>query len=153
MPVGKAEFITLNMKSIIYTIGTGLRSSEDFMEILFAYEISEVLDVRSYPVSKLEHFSKERFAELLQENGIDYCFLGIELGGRRKGGYASYLDTDEFRAGLLQLEGTAEGRTAAIVCAERFPWKCHRKWISLELHKRGWEVRHIIDKGKVWIPK
>jgi uncharacterized protein (DUF488 family) len=51
------------------------------------------------------------------------------------------------------LESIAETKTSVIVCAERFPWKCHRKWISRELHKRGWRVEHIIDKGKVWIPK
>jgi hypothetical protein len=21
------------------------------------------------------------------------------------------------------------------------------------MHKRGWEIEHIIDKGKVWVPK
>jgi len=51
------------------------------------------------------------------------------------------------------LEDIASKGASVIVCAERFPWKCHRRWIARELHRRGWQVEHIIDKGKVWIPK
>lgn len=138
---------------ILYTLGTGLRSSEDFMEIIHAYEIRAVLDVRSYPRSKLPHFSGEMLSGLLASNGIAYHFLGKELGGLRKGGYTAYIITEEFREGIRSLEAIACETLSVIICAERFPWKCHRKWISLELHKRGWEVRHIIDKGKLWIPK
>jgi len=138
---------------ILYTLGTGLRSSEDFMEIIHAYEIRAVLDVRSYPRSKLPHFSGEMLSGLLASNGIAYHFLGKELGGLRKGGYTAYIITEEFREGIRSLEAIARETLSVIICAERFPWKCHRKWISLELHKRGWEVRHIIDKGKLWIPK
>jgi uncharacterized protein (DUF488 family) len=138
---------------VIYTLGTSLRSAEDFMEIIAAYEIAAVIDVRSYPRSKLEHFSRQPFSELLRANGIEYHFLGKELGGMRKGGYTSYIITDEFRDGINKLEVIAKGKRSVVVCAERFPWKCHRKWISLELHKHGWDVRHIIDKDKVWRPK
>jgi len=143
----------MNIRPLIYSIGTSLRSAEDFMEIISAYGIMAIIDVRSNPRSKLDHFSRQPFSELLQAGGIEYHFLGKELGGLRKGGYPSYIITDKFRDGISKLEAIAEKQTSVIVCAERFPWKCHRKWISLELHKHGWDVRHIIDKGKVWIPK
>ena len=143
----------MNIKPIIYTIGTSLRSAEDFIEIISAYEIMAVIDVRSYPRSKLEHFSRQPFSELLRAGGIAYHFLGKELGGLRKGGYTSYIITEEFQEGIRNLEEIAGKQKSVIVCAERFPWKCHRKWISLELHKHGWEVRHIIDKDNIWIPK
>ena len=143
----------MNIRPLIYSIGTSLRSAEDFMEIISAYGIMAVIDVRSYPRSKIEHFSRQPFSGLLQEGGIQYYFLGKELGGLRKGGYASYIITEEFHEGVRKLEAIAGKQTSVIVCAERFPWKCHRKWISLELHKHGWDVRHIIDKDKVWIPK
>lgn len=143
----------MNQKPVIYTIGTGLRSQEDFMEILLAYDVKAVVDVRSYPKSKLSHFSSGTLPGLLASNGVAYHFLGKELGGLRKGGYTAYIITDGFREGIRALEAIARETLSVIICAERFPWKCHRKWISLELQKQGWEIRHIIDKGKVWTPK
>jgi len=143
----------MQARTILYTVGTDLRSVEDFMEIIHAYEIRAVLDVRSYPRSKLLHFSGETLPGLLASNGIAYHFLGKELGGLRKGGYTAYIVTDGFREGIRALEAIARETLSVIICAERFPWKCHRKWISFELQKQGWEIRHIIDKGKVWTPK
>jgi len=53
--------------------------------------------------------------------------------------------------GVKKLEKVAWERRAAIVCAERFPWRCHRRFISLELEKQGWQVIHIIDQGRDWL--
>lgn len=137
----------------IYTLGTDRRSEEDFTEILFAYNIQSLIDVRSFPRSKIPVFSKQNLEDLLKREGIEYYFLGKELGGFRKGGYPSYIITDEFNKGIDLIESIAMKNISVIICAEKLPWKCHRKWISRELHKRDWEVDHIIDKGKVWIPK
>jgi uncharacterized protein (DUF488 family) len=137
----------------IYTLGTDRRSEEDFTEILFAYSIQSLIDVRSFPRSKIPIFSRENLEDLLKREGIDYHFLGKELGGFRKGGYTSYIITNEFNKGIDLVESIALYKMSVIICAEKLPWKCHRKWISRELHKRDWEVDHIIDKGKVWIPK
>jgi uncharacterized protein (DUF488 family) len=136
----------------IYTLGTDRRSEEDFTEILLAYDIKSLIDVRSFPKSRIPLFTRENLKNLLDREGIGYHFLGKELGGFRKGGYFSYIVTDDFMRGIDMLESIAEKKMSVIVCAERFPWKCHRKWISRELHKRGWQVEHIIDKGKLWIP-
>jgi len=137
----------------IYTLGTGLRSEEDFIEILLAYNIQSVIDVRSYPKSKIPSFNRENLEHLLNAEGIDYHFLGKELGGFRKGGYIAYTLTEDFTKGIELLESIAVLKQSVVICAERFPWKCHRRWIARELDRRGWEVDHIIDKGKVWVPK
>jgi uncharacterized protein (DUF488 family) len=137
----------------IYTLGTDRRSEEDFTEILFAYSIQSLIDVRSFPRSKIPIFSSENLEDLLEREGIEYHFLGKELGGFRKGGYTSYIISDEFNKGIDLIESIALYKMSVIICAEKLPWKCHRKWISRELRKRDWEVDHIIDKGKVWIPK
>lgn len=137
----------------IYTLGTDRRSEEDFVEILLAYNIQLLIDVRRFPRSKIPIFSRKNLELLLSREKIKYHFLGAELGGFRKGGYIAYAATDDFSKGIDLLESIAFNKTPVIICAERFPWKCHRKWIARELHKRGWEVEHIIDKGKVWIPK
>ncbi len=136
----------------IYTLGTDRRSEEDFIEILLAYDISSLIDVRSFPKSRIPIFVRENLKNLLEREGIAYHFLGKELGGFRKGGYVSYLVSDAFSLGVDLLESIAVANTSVVICAERFPWKCHRKWIARELQKRGWQVEHIIDKGKVWIP-
>jgi len=140
------------MKSI-YSLGTSRRSEEDFIEILFAYDIRSVIDVRSFPRSRIPTFRRENLEPILTREGIEYHFFGSELGGLRKGGYIAYTITDPFTKGIDKLESLAQTKTSVIICAERFPWKCHRKWIARELNKRGWEVKHIIDKGNVWIPK
>ena len=137
----------------IFTLGTSRRSEEDFIEILFAYNIQSLIDVRRFPRSKISVFRREKLEPFLNLERIEYHFLGTELGGFRKGGYIAYTLTDDFRKGIDLLESIALTKTSVIVCAERFPWKCHRKWIAGELHKRGWEVEHIIDKGRVWVPK
>jgi uncharacterized protein (DUF488 family) len=139
--------------SKIFTLGTGTRSEEDFVEILLAYGIAALIDVRSFPKSKTPCFTRENLEQLLREEGIAYHFLGRELGGFRKGGYEAYTLTDEFMRGIEKLEAIARERLSVFICAERFPWKCHRRWIARELHRRGWTVEHIIEKGKVWVPK
>lgn len=138
---------------IIFTLGTSNRSEEDFIEILLFYGIDIVADVRSFPRSKNPVFTREYLSLLLYREGLKYSFLGRELGGLRKGGFGAFAGSDDFRLGVDKLEEIAAGGTAAIICSERFPWKCHRRWIARELHRRGWKIEHIIDKGKVWIPK
>lgn len=59
------------MMKKIYTLGTDRRSEEDFVEILLAYNINSVIDVRSFPKSKLPIFNKEYLQNLLQREGID----------------------------------------------------------------------------------
>lgn len=137
----------------IYTLGTDRRTEEDFVEILLAYNIQSLIDVRSFPRSRIPIYIKKNLENLLIQEGIDYHYLGKELGGFRKGGYVSYIITDEFIKGIELLESIAEQKNSVIVCAEKLPWKCHRRWIARELQKRGWIVEHIIDKGKVWVPK
>ena len=121
----------------IFTLGTDRRSEEDFIEILLSYNIAAIIDVRSVPKSKIPTFTRGTLEELLKREGLEYFFLGRELGGFRKGGYTAYLVTKEFTHGIETLESIAEKRPAVIICAKRFPWKCHRKWISRELHKKG----------------
>lgn len=137
----------------IYTMGTGHRSIEDFIETINSYNIEALIDVRSFPKSKFEYFKKENLEPHLKKEGFEYHYLGKELGGFRKGGYESYTHTDEFESGINALETIATHKLSVIICAERFPWKCHRRFIARELHKRRWRIEHIIDKGRVWVPR
>jgi uncharacterized protein (DUF488 family) len=137
---------------LIYTLGTSTRSPEEFIGLLLSRGVKVVVDVRKFPSSRFEHFHQEKIARLLNEAGIDYVYMGKELGGYRRGGYQKFTTTAEFRLGLEKLEKIARQKSAAIICAERFPWRCHRRFIALELEKRGWQVNHIIDEKRDWLP-
>jgi len=146
-------YLSKLVKKKVYTLGTGLRSLEDFIEIINSYNIDAIIDVRSYPSSKSEYFKKINLEPLLKKEMLEYHYLGQELGGFRKEGYGHYIITNEFEEGIKLLEGIASTKASVIICAERFPWKCHRKYIAQALQKKGWMIEHILDKGKVWLPK
>lgn len=137
----------------IFTLGLDRRDEEDFIEILFAYDIKAAIDVKT-PIrsSKMPAFTGKNLKELLEREGLEYHFLGDDLGGLRKGGYKAYVLTDDFRQGIERLEVIAYNKLSVVVCTEKLPWKCHRKWISRALQKNGWHIEHIIDKGKIWTP-
>ena len=138
------------MKKIIYTIGTSTRRLREFFDALKYYEVERVIDVRHFPTSsRFPHFKRERLNRSLPRNGIDYIFLGEKLGGYRPGGYEVYMKTAEFKEGLRDLEKVADEKVSAFYCAEKLFWRCHRRFIADALVKRGWEVHHIIEKGKV----
>ena len=138
---------------IIYTLGTSTRTEEEFIELLTHYRIETVVDVRSFPQSRFEHFKRENLTRILEGEGFGYVYLGKELGGFRKGGYLAYAKTAPFQEGISHLEEIGRKGIPAFICAERFPWKCHRRFIAASLGERGWKVEHIIEKGRVWIPK
>ncbi len=106
---------------------------------------------------RMPHFAKSALERSLAANGIRYAHMP-ELGGLRKPkpdsintgwrnvsfrGYADYMQTDEFWAGIDRLERLAQHDPIAIMCAEAVPWRCHRSLISDALTLRGVEVRHI----------
>ena len=144
--------MNIERDKLIYTLGTSTRSSEESIKILTSHGVEVVVDVRRFPSSRFEHFCQEKLADLLSEAGINYVYLGEKLGGYRRGGYQNFTATSEFQIGLKKLEKIALEKTTAIVCAERFPWCCHRRFIALEMEKQGWQVIHIIDKERAWLP-
>jgi uncharacterized protein (DUF488 family) len=142
----------------IYTIGHSTRSSEQFLELLRAHNIEELVDVRTVPKSRHNpQFGQEELAASLKQAGIGYVHLG-KLGGLRHSrkdsvnlgwqnssfrGYADYMATPEFQEGLDELKAIAEKKRVAIMCAEAVPWRCHRSLIADALTTQGWQVLHI----------
>lgn len=140
-------------EDVIYTLGTRTRSFVDFLVLLKEHKIEVGVDIRSFPTSRFPHFKKEYLQRDLESEGIQYLYLGRELGGFRKGGYLAYMETDSFQKGLERLEEVGREKRTVFFCSERFPWKCHRRWVAKELIQKGWQVVHIIERGKIWIPK
>jgi uncharacterized protein (DUF488 family) len=141
------------VSKLIYTIGSSTRSIEDFISLLKKFNIQALVDVRRFPVLKFEHFKKDNLASNLQKWGIRCYYLGNVLGGFQKKGYKEHTHTAEFVKGIEILKEIASRFTTAFMCAEKFPWRCHRRFIALKLEQDGWKVIHILDEEKTWEPK
>lgn len=137
---------------LVYSLGTSTRSAEDFLKLLKDYQIELVIDVRRFPTSRFQHFQQSHLVSQLREAGIKYLYLGDKLGGYRSGGYRAFLNTEDFAQGIQELETQLHGAKAVILCAERLPWRCHRRFITAELERRSWQVKHIINEKRVWGP-
>lgn len=137
----------------IWTLGTSNRQIQEFLEILKFYQIQIVADVRRWPTSKFfSHFKKENLEKILKENGIEYYHFE-KLGGYREEGYENYTKSLDFKESLNELIEISRSKNLAILCAERFPWKCHRSILGRKLEELGFEVVHIVEKDKIWEPK
>lgn len=137
----------------IFTVGSSNRTWDEFLSLLKIYRIQALADVRRFPTSKFGHFKRENLAGALEKAGIDYIYLGQELGGYRSGGYEKYTSSERFKEGVEMLEKLAEKESVAIMCAEKLPQRCHRRFIGSNLKRRGWQVIHIIDEGHERMPK
>lgn len=151
------------MDLTVWTIGHSSRPVEEFLDLLRAQAIECVADVRRYPGSRAHpQFNPQPLAHTLAAAGIDYQPLP-ELGGRRHvradsphtiwrnesfRGYADYMDTPEFAAGLQRFIDLAQTRRTALMCAEAVWWRCHRSMLADALKARGARVLHIMAAGK-----
>jgi uncharacterized protein (DUF488 family) len=148
-------------KPVMYTIGHSTHSIDEFVDLLQTHGIKEVVDVRTIPKSHHNpQFNEEDLKASLKQVHIRYKHLkklgglrhttkdSINLGWRNASfrGYADYMASDEFEAGLQALIKIASARETAIMCAEAVPWRCHRSLIGDALTKKGWLVRDIMSR-------
>jgi len=147
----------------VWTIGHSTRTLEHFVEMLQSFNIKMLVDVRSFPGSKrYPQFNKENLETSIPGNNIGYVHLR-SLGGRRPAkkeskntawrhpafrGYADYMETEEFRKGIEELELIATKQRTAYMCSEAVWWRCHRSMVSDYLKLNGWTVHHIMETGK-----
>jgi len=132
----------------IYTIGHSNLAIPDFCTLLKSQDVDTVADVRRFPQSRRHpQYAKDALRASLLEAGIVYLWLGEALGGFRSGGYEGYVTGDAFRQAVSDLESIAQRSPTAIMCAERDPADCHRRFIADALVRRGWHVLHIVPGG------
>ena len=141
------------MFRLIYTIGSSTRQIDDLICILRKFKIQALADVRRFPQSRLNHFNQNNLASELERRGIRYFYLGDSLGGFRKKGYEDYTQTQDFCTGVEKLKKIATQFVTVVMCAERFPWRCHRRFIAQDLEKDEGRVIHILDEERTWEPK
>lgn len=141
------------MPRLIYPIGLSIRQIDEFISILRKFKIQALADVRRFPQSRLAHFAQKNLSLELESHRLRYFYLGDALGGFRKKGYEDYTQTPDFVSGIDKLKRIATQFVTAFMCAERFPWRCHRRFIAQHLEKDGWRVIHILDEERTWEPK
>src|ERR1017187_6721074 len=145
---------------LVLTIGHSTRTWKDFLVLLRAHRVKRVIDVRSVPRSRHNpQFNQETLSKKLRAARIGYVRLG-KLGGLRHArrdsanmgwrntsfrGFADYMQTSEFEAGLHRLMKLAGQKRSAIMCAEAVPWRCHRSLIADALTVRGIQVEDIMS--------
>ena len=145
----------------LYTVGHSTRPADELIDILRAFTVTRLVDIRSIPQSRTNpQFNLDVLPETLRDAEIAYVHLA-ELGGRRAKSkcveenvnagwerrpfhnYADYAQTAPFRAGLRDLLRMAAGETCAIMCAEAVWWRCHRRIVTDHVLAHGVPVIHI----------
>lgn len=152
--------------TVFHTIGHSTRTLGEFAELLHGHGVKLVCDVRSIPRSRANRqYEIATLPGALAGFGLDYVHLAA-LGGRRwhrKGAppspnglwrvaafrhYADYALTEDFAAGLAELERLGAAQPAAFMCAEAVWWRCHRRIVADYLLVRGHAPRHIMGPGR-----
>lgn len=132
---------------MLFSIGHSNHTIEHFVSLLAGAGVKLLADVRSYPKSRYApQFNREALEQSLPQNGIQYLWLGKELGGMAR----DKVSPEAFEQALARLIAESEKQPAAMMCAERDPLNCHRwLWLTRELNARDIEVRHILANGKI----
>ena len=142
----------------VFTVGHSTHTLDEFVALLRRRRVTVVADVRAAPYSRFNpQFKRDSLAAGLRALGLEYIFLGRELGGRsadpadyRDGriDYDRVRETERFRRGVERLAGEAERRRIALMCAEKEPLDCHRTLlVAPALEERGIAVAHILADG------
>ena len=147
---------------IVFTLGHGARTIEDFLGVLDFYRIRCLVDVRTVPRSRHNpQFNQDALPSVLEKQGIDYRHVPA-LGGFRHPqpgslndgwrnesfrGFADYMATEAFSEAMDELALLSREVRTVLVCAETLPWRCHRSLIADALTARGIPVEHIFKAG------
>ena len=148
-------------KRTLFTVGHSTREWAAFVALLKAWKIEELIDVRTVPRSRtFPWFCKEKMEKALPKSAILYEHMPA-LGGFRISrtdstnagwqnarfrGYADYMQTKEFEAGIVELDQRRRTRRVCVMCSEAVWWRCHRRMIADAEVARGVPVKHIMSE-------
>ena len=143
--------------SKLFTVGHSNHDIGAFLDLLKKNKIEVLADVRSSPYSGyLPQYNREPLKNSLKENGINYVFLGKELGARRDepecyvDGQARYdlvSETKAFQEGLRRIKEGIQTYRVALMCAEKEPLDCHRTVLVCRYAREFADIEHILADG------
>ena len=114
----------------LFTIGHSNHSIEEFVKLLLAHNIAQVVDVRTFPSSRhCPQFNEDALRTSLEAAGIEYIWAGKDLGGRRREPKTELRQTAAFRQALRELIRKSQEKPTAMMCAEEDPFQCHRRYL------------------------
>jgi uncharacterized protein (DUF488 family) len=147
----------------IYTVGHSTRPIEDFIVLLGAHGVEQLIDIRTIPRSRTNpQFNRETLPGTLQHAGVAYLHMPA-LGGLRRArldspntawrnasfrGFADYMQTPEFAAAVDELIEIGQRKQTVIMCAESVPWRCHRSLVADALTAHGVPVEDILSPAR-----
>jgi len=159
---------TYKNERILFTLGYSNRPFDQFLTLLKVNRIDIIVDVRTIPKSRHRpEFNIDSLPVELEAAGISYVHMK-GLGGLRKPlgnsvnsgwidesfrGFADYMQTDQFRNALADLQDLAGKNRVAIMCAEGNPFSCHRSLIADAMLVRGYRVYEITGGTRLSIHK
>ena len=151
---------------MLYTIGHSTRSLGELVDVLRAFGVTRLVDIRTIPRSRTNpQFNLDVLPDTLDATGISYVQLAA-LGGRRGKSktvpadvnagwrvqafhnYADHAETPLFEEGLRELLAMASEETCAIMCAEAVWWRCHRRIVTDHVLAHRVPVVHIFSRDK-----
>jgi uncharacterized protein (DUF488 family) len=148
-------------QATLLTIGHSNHRLEHFLTLLRSHKLQGIADVRSWPASRYAPwFDREPLADALQAAGVQYVFLGRELGGRPgdeslydedgRVRYDAVAKTEDFVRGLDKLRHGIKTLRVAVMCAEEDPKHCHRRLLVARiLFEEGASILHIRGDGRI----
>jgi uncharacterized protein (DUF488 family) len=145
---------------VLYTVGHSVHPIDHFIAILKKNKIDAIADVRSSPYSRFTpQFNRGPLKDSLKSEGIQYVFLGDELGARRnepqcyengKVIYHKVAALPLFLKGIERLQEGASKMRVAIMCAEKDPLTCHRTVLVAHFAREIFsDTLHILEDGSV----
>lgn len=144
-------------KPVIYTVGHSTHSPDYFLQLLQAFKVNCLIDVRSLAASAYNpQYNKEPLEAFLKNNSIAYLHFAEEFGARQsdpdlldeegKVDFSKVRKSWSFKSGVVRLwQMTDKGIVTTLMCSESEPFDCHRfSMISPALQQEGFNVLHIL---------
>jgi uncharacterized protein (DUF488 family) len=148
----------------VLTIGHSTRPIDEFIKLLSAHGVTQLVDVRTVPRSRHNpQFNADALPASLASAGIGYVHAS-GLGGFRPTsadspnggwrnlsfrGYADYMQSTDFADNLSSLIELARRDRVALMCAEAVPWRCHRSLIADALLVHGVASCEIVSAKRL----